>query len=194
MFSFFESSDPDSEERASRSGESQDDSSELDEVATKSMADYYNDIEAIIEQIRDDIKHADKDVAFRHAAAVLTRVVELCRDIEYSLNPVTAWKVNTERSRLLKTIGTDGLIDVKGDASRELAVQYRRMMIAVANKEYWPDPPMLFASLVHTRYASELEKRAEETERRIQVYQERIDAYDKSRFDENAKPVTRRSP
>lgn len=176
MFRFFGESDSEGEESQSYSNES-----ESYEVEPKSMADYYNDLETVIANIREEIEDADNDPAFHRAAKILTKVIDLCRDIESSINPIAVMQTNSERSKLLKTLGPDGLIEVKGEASKLLVIHYRKLMIAMANKEYWPNPPMLFAPVVHARYASELEKRASETQLRIQKYQERIDAYDKSK-------------
>ena len=194
MFRFFGESDSDNEEQLASNEEAQSYSSESDEGEPKSMADYYNDLETIIANIREEIKDADKDPAFRHAAKILTKVIKLCRDIESSINPVAVLQTNSERSRLLKTLGPDGLIEVKGEASRSLVIHYQKLMVALANKEYWPNPPMLFAPLVHARYASELEKRADETQLRIRKYQERIDAYDKSQTKEQPEELQRRRP
>ena len=170
MFRFFDSS--------SVEDDSQEYSSESYDSGPRSMADYYNDLESVIAGIREEVKDADNDPAFHRAATVLTKVINLCRDVEYSLNPVTAMQTNAKRSKLIKTIGPGGMIEVEGEASRLLVIHYRDLMIAVANKEYWPDPPILYAPIVHARYASELEKHAEQTQQRIQEYQNRIDAYD----------------
>jgi hypothetical protein len=170
MFSFFNESE--SEDEAQESPH--------EEVQPKSLADYYNDLAAILKEIREKIPHANKDPGFKQAAPILDEVINLCRDIESRINPVTVAQTNDKRSRLLKNIGSDGIIDVTGEASRLLAIRYRVLMIAAAEKKYWPNPPILFASIVHSRYASELEKRAEATSERIQKYQDRITAYEHS--------------
>jgi hypothetical protein len=193
MFSFFRKNDSDSEEQLASDEENQSHSSEPEEqeeaaAEPKSMKDYYDDLEAIIADIREKIKDADKDPAFRHAAKVLTEVIELCRDIESSINPITVIQTNSERSKLLKTLGPKGLIEVKGEASKLLVTEYRKLMIALANKEYWPNAPALFAPIVHGRYESELEKRAEQTQQRIQEYQNRIDEYEKAKAKANEQP------
>ena len=170
MFSFFNES----------ASEDEDQQSSHEEEQPKSLADYYDDLAEILEGIRKKIPDADKDPGFKQAAHVLDKVIDLCRDIESSINPITVTQTNEKRSRLLKMIGSDGIIDVTGEASRLLAIRYRELMIATAEKKYWPNPPMLFAPIVHSRYASELEKRAEATNERIQKYQDRITAYEHS--------------
>ncbi len=181
MFRFFTKNDSDNEEQINSSEEEQNNSDESYEPQPKTMADYYDDLEAIIAKVRNEVKDADQDQAFSHAATILTEVITLCRNIESSLNPIAVLQTNSQRSKLLKMLGPDGLIEVKGEASKLLAIEYRKLMIAMANKEYWPNPPMLYARLVHSRYESELEKRADETQLRIQKYQDRIDAYEKSK-------------
>lgn len=173
MFRFFDN--------GSSGDDSQEYSSESYETGTKSMADYYNDLEAIIANIRQDIADADEDPAFKKAANVLTKVIDLCRDIESSYNPLAALETNSKRSRLIKKIGPDGMMEIKGEASRMLVEEYKDLMIAVANKEYWPNPPFLYAPVVIPRYESELKKRAEQTAQRIQEYEDRINAYDASK-------------
>lgn len=189
MFGLFGNGYSDDEEQPASSEEAQSDN-ESSEVKQKSMADYYNDLEDIIADIRQKFKDADKDPSFHHAAKVLTKVITLCRDIESSINPVAVMQTNSERSKLLKTLGPEGLIEIKGEASRALVVEYRKLMTALANKEYWPQSPILFAPLVNARYSSELEKHADDTQRRIQKYQERITAYDKAKAQQSA-PVRR---
>lgn len=170
MFSFFNESESDDEDQQSSSEEQQ----------PKSLADYYDDLAEVLADIRKKIPHADKDPGFKQAAHVLDKVIELCRDIESNYNIVTVAQINEKRSRLLKKIGSDSIIDVTGEASRLLAIRYRELMIATAAKKYWPNPPILFAPIVNSRYASELEKRAEATNERIQKYQDRITAYEHS--------------
>lgn len=190
MFGLFGNSYSDDEEQKSESEneEAENDSQHSSEVKQKSMADYYDDLESVITSIRDQIENADDDPAFQHAAKVLTKVIDLCHDIESSINPVTVLQTNNERSRLLKTLGPDGMIEIKGEASRLLVIEYRKLMIALANKEYWP-APALFTSLVNARYESELEKHAEETQRRIKKYQERVDAYDQAKAQQANAPA-----
>lgn len=176
------------------SEEEQATSSESEDEQPKSMADYYNDLEAVIAKVRSEVKHADKDPGFKRAVKVLEEVIDLCRNIESSMNPVTVYQTNEKRSKLLKTIGSDSIIDVTGEASKLLAIHYREMMIAMATRKYWPNPPLLAAPLVHARYESELEKRANDTWARIQKYQDRIDAYEASKNKQPSGEVQRRRP
>lgn len=191
MFSFFNPIESEDEDQQSSREEEQTSiedpqSSQEEELSPsenqqpKSLADYYDDLAEILADIREKIPHADKDPGFKQAAHVLDEVIALCHDIESSYNIVAVKQANDKRSRLLKKIGSDGIIDVTGEASRLLATRYRELMIATAEKKYWPNPPMFFAPFVHNRYASELEKRSEATSERIQKYQDRITAYEKS--------------
>lgn len=190
MFGLFGNnySDEDEEQQAS-SEEAQDNSNESSEVVQKSMADYYDKLESVITNIRKNIKDADKDPSFSHAAKVLTKVIDLCGDIESSINIFTVMETNKERSALLKTLGPDGMIEIKGEASRLLVIEYRKLMIALANKEYWPHAPILFAPLVNSRYESELEKHADQTQNRIKKYQERVEAYDQAKEQAQSAPA-----
>ncbi len=193
MFSFFRNNDSDSEEQLASDQENQSHSSEQEEqeeaaAEPKSMKDYYDDLEAIIARIRKEIKGADNDPSFRHAAKVLTTVINLCRNIESSVNPAAVWQTNKERSRLLKTLGPDGLIEVKGEASKMLVVNYRQLMIELADEKYWPKAPTLLAPIVNATYSSEKESHAEQTQQRIQEYQRRIDEYEKAKAKANERP------
>ena len=158
--------------------DSQSYSDEYDDADTKSMADYYNDLEAIIANIRQEVEDADTDPAFHKAATALTKIIHLCKDIESSYNPLAALETNSKRSKLIKTIGPNGMIEIKGEASRQLVEEYKDLMIAVANKEYFPNPPMIYAPVVIPRYENELKKRAMQTAQRIKAYEDRIEAYD----------------
>jgi hypothetical protein len=178
MFSFFNPSESEEEDQQSFNEEQQ--SSSEEEQQPKSLADYYDDLAEILADIREKIPHADKDPGFKQAAHVLDKVIALCHDIESSYNIVAVKQANDKRSRLLKKIGSDGIIDVTGEASRLLAIRYRELTIATAEKKYWPNPPRVAAFVVNSMYASELEKRAEATSERIQKYQDRITAYEKS--------------
>lgn len=172
MFSrFFAASSSSEEDSQSYSEDSYD-------SGPRSMEDYYNALAYVIASIREEVPGADSDPGFFQAATVLTKIINMCRDIEYSLNPVTAMHTNSQRSKLIKTIGPDGMIEITGEASRLLAEDYRDLMIAVANKEYMPNPPMLYSSIVLPRYESELAKRAKQTQERIEEYTKRIAAYD----------------
>lgn len=174
MFSRFFAGGSSSEE------DSQSYSEESYDSGPRSMADYYNDLEYIITCIRDEVPDADSDPGFHRAAKVLTKVINLCRDIENSYNPLAALETNAKRSKLIKTIGPDGMIEITGEASRLLVEDYKNMMIAVANKEYWPDPPMLYAPVVIPRYENELAKRAKQTQQRIDEYEKRMQAFDEA--------------
>lgn len=145
----------------------------------KTMKEYYLALRAAVNEVRTRYENADDDAAFKKAADIIEEVVELCLELE-TVTALQALDINTERSKLLKQLGTEGMIDVIDKPSRLLAIRYRELMLALLNKEYWPsaDCKSFARQSVLTVYAAKHEERREETIKRINAYAHRIREYD----------------
>lgn len=147
----------------------------------KTMGQYYDDLADTVEQVRDQVKDANLDPAFKKAAGVISELVSLCRDMEI-VSATEANDINSQRRTLMKTIGTDGLMDVKGEASKLLAGKYIGLLHGLLNKDYWPSEdcpavPLLGMSFL-TEYGKAFESRRPHMENSIQKLESRIAAYE----------------
>ncbi|HTM63410.1 MAG TPA: hypothetical protein VL360_02775 [Gammaproteobacteria bacterium] len=147
----------------------------------ETLKDYYLAMRAAVNEVRDKYPDADSDPSFQKAAAIIERVVDLCQDIE-SVPAVEAYEINTKRSKLLKQLGSDGMIDVTDKPSRLLAIHYRKLMIALHEKKYWPSEkcPSTLGYSVLTVYTKKYYERTDETIKRINDYKHRIENFDKA--------------
>lgn len=148
----------------------------------KSMAEYYDDLASAVNNVRVTIKDADSDPAFKQAADVIAELVDLCRDME-TVSAMEANDINTQRKEVLSRIGTDGLIDVKGEASKLLAQKYNVLQQGLIDKKYWPvdSCPKLFVYFgqsFHSEYAANFDKVKPRMEDKLHKLEARIAAYD----------------
>lgn len=149
----------------------------------KTMADYYDDLAQAVEDVRAAITGAGNDAGFKRAAAVIESLVELCRDME-TVSAFAANDINTKRKELIRTIGTEGLIDVTGDASKLLASKYNKLLRDMLAKKYWPSEdcpavPLIGKSFL-TEYAGSFEARIPHMQKAIEKLDGRIAAYENS--------------
>src|SRR3990167_129615 len=115
-------------------------SSATTKSAPKTMTMFYDDFGQIVADVRAAYKNADSDPAFKQAADVIAEMVPLCKQLETE-SPTYAWlTIEPERQRLQSELGTNRLMDVKGDASKLLATKYIELLKALNEKKYWPSP------------------------------------------------------
>ncbi len=148
----------------------------------KSMAEYYDDLATAVKSVRDTHKDADSDPAFKQAADVIDELVTLCRDME-TVSALEARDINTQRRELMLQIGTDGLLDVKGEASKLLAQKYNELLQGLIDKKYWPVdscPKLLgwFGPSLQSEYADNFEKRKPRLKESLLKIESRIAAYE----------------
>lgn len=147
----------------------------------KSMADYYDDLANAVKNVKDTIKDANSDPAFKQAADVIAELVDLCRDIE-TVSAYEARDINNKRKEVLSRIGTDNLIDVKGEASKLLAQKYNVLQQGLIDKKYWPveSPKALiyWGDSYDSVYADNFDKVKPRMQEKLQILEARIAAYD----------------
>ena len=144
----------------------------------KTMAQYYDDFGAAVKSVKDTVKNFNDDAGFVQAANVIEELVTLCRDME-KVNPLSAKSINEERAKLWKTIGTNGIPNVTGEASKLLAEKYIALLKDVIAKKYWPsaDCPSILGQSYLSKYGEGFEDRKKHIQKEIQEIDNRITAY-----------------
>ncbi len=147
----------------------------------KTMADYYDDLAQAVKDVRAEHPDADSDAGFKRAAAVIESLVQLCRNME-TVSAFEANDINTGRKELIRTIGSEGLIDVKGEASKLLATKYNKLLRDMLAKKYWPSEdcpavPFIGKSFL-TEYAGSFDARKPHMEAAIKKLDARIASYE----------------
>lgn len=145
----------------------------------KTIGQYYKDLNDAAKRIRVQVVNVDSDAAFLKAADVIEELYDLCKDIE-SVPALRARDINTERSTLLRGIGSAGIIDVEGEASKLLAIKYNELLQEMIEKKYWPAAtcPSLLGRSFLTEYAKSFEERKPRLQRTIALLEGRINDYD----------------
>lgn len=148
---------------------------------TKTFAQYYEDLDSAAESIRKEINNADNDPGFVKAAQVLADLVIISSLLEV-VPAREAGDINKKRHKLQLTIGSDGIIDVTGEASKALAIKFNALTTDLLNKKYWPseDCPTFFGLSFRSEYDRGFEHRKPGIEKAIATTAQRIANYDAS--------------
>lgn len=147
----------------------------------KTFAEYYQDIHHAAEQIRQENNDADADTGFARAAEVFADLVVVCNQIEI-VSAIEAGEINDKRHHLQMTVGSDGMIDVTGEASKALALKFIELTTDLLNKKYWPaeNCPTFMGQSFLSVYGKGFEHRKPGIQKAINDVAQRIADYDHS--------------
>jgi hypothetical protein len=161
----------------------------------KAMKQFYLAIGESIKLVTSTIKNTESDLAFKKAANIFSHLILSCKDIETE-DPNKAAALMQNWIKEMKEIGTQGVMDVQGEASRMFAQQYIGLLQQLINKEFWPVPttPRLFCGLFGPSFATVYpinfeNGNKERYEKTIKILLKRIDDFDQCKLLENSDKV-----